>query len=64
MTFAGLMTNIKGPQAGKPLRLMGWQHFIFANLFGFVERGTRLGASGRGLSIVQGATARPRLPLR
>jgi phage terminase large subunit-like protein len=33
MTFAGLLPNIKGPEAGKPLRLMGWQRLIFANLF-------------------------------
>lgn len=38
--FAGLLPNIKGPEAGKPLRLMPWQKFIFANLFGWVERGT------------------------
>ena len=24
MTFAGLMPNIKGPEAGRPLRLMPW----------------------------------------
>lgn len=40
MKFAGLLSNIKGPEAGKPLRLMDWQRFIFANVFGFVERGT------------------------
>ena len=40
MVFASLMPNIKGPEAGKPLRLMDWQKFIFCNLFGFVERGT------------------------
>jgi phage terminase large subunit-like protein len=40
MLFASLLPNIKGPEAGKPLRLMAWQKFIFANLFGFVERGT------------------------
>jgi phage terminase large subunit-like protein len=40
MTFAGKMVNIKGPEAGKPLRLMDWQCFVFANLFGFMERGT------------------------
>ncbi len=40
MVFAGLLPNIKGPQAGQPLRLMPWQCFVFANLFGFVERGT------------------------
>jgi phage terminase large subunit-like protein len=40
MLFAGLLPNIKGPQAGKPLSLMDWQRFVFANIFGFFERGT------------------------
>src|SRR5829696_5486663 len=40
LLFAGEMTNIKGPEAGRPLRLLPWQRFVFANLFGFVERGT------------------------
>lgn len=40
MAFAELLTNIKGPEAGTPLRLMGWQQFVIANLFGFVERGS------------------------
>ncbi len=40
ITFAGLMPNIKGPEAGKPMRLMAWQKFAFSNLFGFVEPGT------------------------
>jgi phage terminase large subunit-like protein len=40
MLFASLLSNIKGPEAGKPLRLMPWQRLIFANIFGFVERGT------------------------
>ena len=34
------MSNIKGPVAGRPLRLMPWQRLVFANLLGFVERGT------------------------
>lgn len=38
--YAGCCPNIKGPEAGKPLRVMAWQAFVFANLFGFVERGT------------------------
>lgn len=42
MIFAGQLVNIKGPEAGKPLRLMDWQRFIFANVFGFVERDTRV----------------------
>lgn len=40
MIFAALMPNIKGPEAGHPLRLMPWQRLVFANVFGFVERGT------------------------
>src|SRR5215211_1350117 len=40
LLFAGQMPNIKGPEAGQPLRLMPWQRFVFTNLFGFVERGT------------------------
>src|SRR5919112_2367839 len=40
LLFAGQMPNIKGPEAGYPLRLMSWQKFVLANLFGFVERGT------------------------
>src|SRR5690242_20142681 len=30
----------QGPEAGRSLRLMPWQRFVFANLFAFVERGT------------------------
>jgi phage terminase large subunit-like protein len=40
MLLASLMPNIKGPMAGKPLELMPWQCFVYANLFGFYERGT------------------------
>jgi phage terminase large subunit-like protein len=40
MMFAAQMPNIKGPEAGKPIRLMEWQKFVYANLFGFVERET------------------------
>src|SRR3954454_14391259 len=40
MIFAGLLPNIRGPEAGKPLRLMAWQRLVFANIFGFVERST------------------------
>src|SRR3712207_1701230 len=40
LLFAGQMPNIKGPEAGRPLRVMAWQRFVFANLFGLVERGT------------------------
>ena len=40
MLLAGLLQNIKGPQAGRPLQLMAWQRFVFCNIFGFFERGT------------------------
>ncbi|HSR78748.1 MAG TPA: terminase TerL endonuclease subunit [Xanthobacteraceae bacterium] len=40
MLFASTMPNIKGPEAGKPIRLMDWQKLVFANIFGFVERET------------------------
>jgi phage terminase large subunit-like protein len=40
MLFAEQLPNIKGPEAGRSLRLMDWQRFVFTNLFGFVERGT------------------------
>lgn len=40
MWFAGQLPNIKGPDAGKPLVLMPWQQFAFANLFGFLDRET------------------------
>jgi hypothetical protein len=45
MVFAGLLPNIKGPEAGKPLRLMGWQRLIFTNLFDL--RSPRMSGSGR-----------------
>lgn len=38
MHFAQLMPNIKGPLAGKPLRLMDWQKLAYANIFGFKSR--------------------------
>jgi phage terminase large subunit-like protein len=40
MMLAGLLPNIKGPLGGKPLRLMGWQQFIYANVFGFYDKET------------------------
>lgn len=52
MAFAGLMVNIKGPEAGKPLRLMDWQRFIFCNLFGFVEPGTETRRFRQGVVFV------------
>src|SRR5688572_5085263 len=63
LLFAGQMPNIKGPEAGRPLRLMPWQRFVFANLFGFVERGTPA-ASGRRWSLCRVGTAKPPLPRR
>jgi phage terminase large subunit-like protein len=42
MLFASMLPNIKGPEADKPIRLMDWQRFVYANIFGFVEAGTRL----------------------
>lgn len=41
MLFAQQMHNIKGPEAGKPIRLMNWQKLVYANVFGFKERGTQ-----------------------
>jgi phage terminase large subunit-like protein len=40
MVFAAQMPNIKGPEAGKPIRLMDWQKLVYANVFGFKERAT------------------------
>jgi phage terminase large subunit-like protein len=40
MVFASQMPNIKGPEAGKPLRLMDWQRLVYSNVFGFKERAT------------------------
>ena len=40
MRFCQLLPNIKGPIAGQPLKLMPWQCFVVANLFGWVEKGT------------------------
>jgi phage terminase large subunit-like protein len=40
MLFTEEMPNIKGPVAGKPIALMDWQKFAYANIFGWLERGT------------------------
>jgi phage terminase large subunit-like protein len=37
MIFAGLLPNIKGPLAGKPIELLDWQSFIWLNVFGFTD---------------------------
>lgn len=39
MLFAEQCENIKGPLVGRTIELMDWQKFIFANVFGWVERG-------------------------
>jgi phage terminase large subunit-like protein len=38
--FAELMPNVKGPEAGRPIRTMPWQRWVLINLFGFVDRKT------------------------
>jgi phage terminase large subunit-like protein len=40
MLFAAQMPNIKGPEAGRAIRLMQWQLLAYANIFGFIERTT------------------------
>ena len=40
MLFAAQMPNIKGPEAGRVIRLMQWQLFTYVNVFGFIERAT------------------------
>ena len=38
--LAGHLQHVKGPEAGQPIRLMPWQCWLLANLFGFIERDT------------------------
>lgn len=38
MLLAELLPNIKGPLAGQFIRLMDWQCWLIANLFGFISR--------------------------
>lgn len=52
MLFASMLPNIKGPAAGKPIELMDWQKFCLANLFGFVEPGTKIRRFKQGLIFV------------
>lgn len=52
MLFASLLPNIKGPKAGRPLELMDWQKFAYANIFGFVERGTKIRRFRQGVVFV------------
>lgn len=40
MTFASALPNIKGPEADRPIRLMDWQTFFYANIYGFIEART------------------------
>ncbi len=40
--LAELLSNIKGPLAGMPLRLMPWQSYFYCAVFGFVARGTTI----------------------
>ena len=40
MELVGRLPNVKGPLAGKSIELMDWQKLVYANVFGFVERGT------------------------
>ena len=40
VVFAGLMVNIKGPEAGRAIKLLPYERWLLANLFGFVERAT------------------------
>ena len=38
--LAGKLHNVKGPEAGQPIRLMDWQLWLISNLYGFIERNT------------------------
>ena len=40
--LAGQLHNIKGPEAGQPIELLPYQHWVIINLYGFVERSTGL----------------------
>jgi phage terminase large subunit-like protein len=40
IAVASKLRNVKGPEAGQPFRLMPFQVWIIANLYGFVERDT------------------------
>jgi phage terminase large subunit-like protein len=52
MYFASRMRNIKGPDADKPIELMAWQKLAYANIFGFVERGTETRRFRQGVVFV------------
>ena len=38
IVLARQLNNIKGPEAGKPLDLLAFQHWLIINLYGFVDR--------------------------
>jgi hypothetical protein len=64
MDFAGQMPNIKGKEAGYPLRLMPWQRLVFANLFGFVEPGTSTRRFRQGVVFVPRGNVSPTVGTR
>lgn len=42
--FSGLMRHVKGPLAGKPIKLLMWMIFVLANIFGWIwNEGERKG---------------------
>jgi phage terminase large subunit-like protein len=47
IVLAGKLRNVKGPEAGQPLRLLPFQIWLISNLYGFVERGTEHGIGVR-----------------
>ena len=40
ITFVNLLPHVKGPEAGQPIILSGWQAFIYLNIFGWVRKDT------------------------
>jgi len=40
--LAGELQNVKGPEAGEPIKLLDFQFWLIANIYGFLDRGTRL----------------------
>src|SRR5919199_6554950 len=43
LLFAGQMPNIKGPEAGRPLRLMPWQRFVQRYRLDLTDKGEVVG---------------------
>src|ERR1700712_2856012 len=64
MIFAGLLPNIRGPEAGRPLRLMAWQRVAFANLSASSSAALERGDFGKELFSCSGVAARLRSPPR